>query len=226
MRLQNLKEIEMKVPLVTKVLKANDMLASQSRSLFADKNILTINVLSSPGAGKTTLIKNTIMALKDEINIAVIEGDLQSTYDADIISSTGVQVVQINTNGGCHLDANMVSKALEQINLDGINLLIIENVGNLVCPAEFDLGEDFKVMLLSVPEGDDKPLKYPLVFHESSALIINKIDLLPYVDCDIDKIKSESLRINPDISIFEVSCKNGEGLQAWFDWLKAKVKER
>lgn len=216
----------MKVPLVTKVLKANDMLASQSRSLFADKNILTINVLSSPGAGKTTLIKNTIMALKDEINIAVIEGDLQSTYDADIISSTGVQVVQINTNGGCHLDANMVSKALEQINLDGINLLIIENVGNLVCPAEFDLGEDFKVMLLSVPEGDDKPLKYPLVFHESSALIINKIDLLPYVDCDIDKIKSESLRINPDISIFEVSCKNGEGLQAWFDWLKAKVKER
>lgn len=216
----------MKVPLVTNILKANDMIASQSRSLFADKNILTINVLSSPGAGKTTLIKNTILALKDEINIAVIEGDLQSTYDADIISSTGIQVVQINTNGGCHLDANMVSKALEQISLDGIDLLIIENVGNLVCPAEFDLGEDFKVMLLSVPEGDDKPLKYPLVFHESSALIVNKIDLLPYVDCDIDKIKSESLRINPDISIFEVSCKNGEGLQAWFDWLKAKVKER
>ena len=216
----------MKVALVTNILKANDAIAERNRKLFADKNILVVNFLSSPGAGKTTLIKNTILALKAEINIAVIEGDLQSTHDADIISSTGVQAVQINTGGGCHLDANMITNALEQIELEGINLLIIENVGNLVCPTGFDLGEDFKVVLLSVPEGDDKPLKYPLAFNVSSALVINKIDLLPYLDFDIEKARSESQRINPDIEILETSCKTGEGLQVWYDWLKAKVKER
>ena len=216
----------MKVALVTNILKANDAIAERNRKLFADKNILVVNFLSSPGAGKTTLIKNTILALKAEINIAVIEGDLQSTHDADKISSTGVQAVQINTGRGCHLDANMITNALEQIELEGINLLIIENVGNLVCPTGFDLGEDFKVVLLSVPEGDDKPLKYPLAFNVSSALVINKIDLLPYLDFDIEKARSESQRINPDIEILETSCKTGEGLQVWYDWLKAKVKER
>jgi len=215
----------MKVPLVTNILKANDVIADQNRRLFSEKNILTINVISSPGAGKTTLIENTIKALKDDLTIAVVEGDIQSTYDADKISKTGAQVVQINTGGGCHLDANMVSNALIQLNLDPVDLLIIENVGNLVCPAEFNLGENFKIMLLSVPEGDDKPLKYPLVFHESTALLITKIDLLPFVDCDVEKIKSESLRINPDLSIFEVSCKTGEGLPDWYNWLKSKTKE-
>jgi len=214
----------MKVSLVTNILKANDAIASQNRRLFSEKNILAINVISSPGAGKTTLIENTIKVLKDDLTIAVIEGDIQSTYDADRISKTGVQVIQINTGGGCHLDANMVSNALAQLDLDSVDMLIIENVGNLVCPAEFDLGENFKVMLLSVPEGDDKPLKYPLVFHESNALLINKIDLLPFVDCDVEKVKSESLRINPDLNIFEVSCKTGEGLQVWYGWLK-KAKE-
>ncbi len=215
----------MKVPLVTNILKANDAIADQNKRFFSEKNILAINVISSPGAGKTTLIENTIKALKNNLTIAVIEGDIQSTYDADKISETGAQVVQINTGGGCHLDANMVSNALTQLDLDPVDLLIIENVGNLVCPAEFSLGENFKVMLLSVPEGDDKPLKYPLVFHESAALLINKIDLLPYVNFNVEKIKSESLRINSDLSIFEVSCKTGEGLQDWYDWLKAKVKE-
>lgn len=214
----------MKVPLVTNILKANDAIAEQNRKLFADKNILVINFLSSPGAGKTTLIKNTILALKDEINIAVIDGDLQSTHDADIIATTGVQAVQINTGGGCHLDANMIMNALNQIDLDGIDLLIIENVGNLVCPTGFDLGEDFKIVLLSVPEGDDKPLKYPLAFNVSSAIVINKIDLLPYLDFDVDKVKSEVKRINPNIEILETSCKSGEGMQNWYDWLKAKVK--
>jgi len=215
----------MKVPLVTNILKANDVIADQNKGLFTEKNILVINIISSPGAGKTTLIENTIKFLKDDLTIAVIEGDIQSTYDADKISETGAQVVQINTGGGCHLDANMVSNALAQLDLDPVDLLIIENVGNLVCPAEFNLGEKFKVMLLSVPEGDDKPLKYPLVFHESTALLVNKIDLLPYVNCDIEKIKRESLRINPDLSIFEVSCKTEEGLSEWYGWLKAKVKE-
>jgi hydrogenase nickel incorporation protein HypB len=215
----------MRVPLVTNILKANDAIASQNRKTFSDKNLLAINVISSPGAGKTTLIQKTITSLKDDLTIAVIEGDIQSTYDADKISETGAQVVQINTGGGCHLDANMVSNALTQLDLSAVDLLIIENVGNLVCPAEFDLGEHFKIMLLSVPEGDDKPLKYPLVFHESNALLINKIDLLPYVDCDIDKIKNEVVKINPQISIFEISCKTGQGLQGWYDWLKAKVRE-
>lgn len=214
----------MKVSLVTNILKANDAIATQNRRLFSERNIIAINVISSPGAGKTTLIENTIKALKDDLTIAVIEGDIQSTYDADRISETGVQVIQINTGGGCHLDANMISNALTQLDFETVDMLIIENVGNLVCPAEFDLGENFKVMLLSVPEGDDKPLKYPLVFHESNALLINKIDLLPFVDCDVEKIKSESLRINPDLNIFEVSCKTGEGLQVWYDWLK-KAKE-
>jgi len=213
----------MKVPLVANILKANDAIASQNRRIFSDKNILAINVISSPGAGKTTLIQKTITSLKDDLTIAVIEGDIQSTYDADKISETGAQVVQINTGGGCHLDANMVSNALAQLDLSAVDLLIIENVGNLVCPAEFDLGENFKIMLLSVPEGDDKPLKYPLVFHESNALLINKIDLLPYVDCDIEKIKNETAKINPKIDIFEISCKTGQGLQNWYDWLKAKV---
>jgi hydrogenase nickel incorporation protein HypB len=215
----------MKVPLVTNILKANDAIASQNRKTFSDKNLLAINVISSPGAGKTTLIQKTITSLKDDLTIAVIEGDIQSTYDADRISETGAQVVQINTGGGCHLDANMVSNALTQLDLTSVDLLIIENVGNLVCPAEFDLGEHFKIMLLSIPEGDDKPLKYPLVFHESNALLINKIDLLPYVDCDIAKIRNEVAKINPQISIFEISCKTEQGLQSWYDWLKAKVGE-
>ncbi len=215
----------MKVPLVTNILKANDVIADQNKRLFSEKNILAINVISSPGAGKTTLIENTIKALKDDLTIAVVEGDIQSTYDADKISQTGAQVVQINTGGGCHLDANMVSNALTKLNLDIVDLLIIENVGNLICPAEFRLGESFKVMLLSVPEGDDKPLKYPLIFHESAALLITKTDLLPFVDCDIEKIKNESLKINPDLTIFEVSCKTGKGLSDWYNWLRSKIKE-
>ncbi len=215
----------MKVPLVTNILKANDVIAGQNKRLFSEKNILAINVISSPGAGKTTLIENTIKALKDDLTIAVIEGDIQSTHDADKISETGAQVVQINTGGGCHLDANMVSNALAKLNLDIVDLLIIENVGNLICPAEFHLGESFKVMLLSVPEGDDKPLKYPLIFYESAALLITKTDLLPFVDCDIEKIKNESLKINPDLTIFEVSCKTGKGLSDWYNWLRSKIKE-
>jgi len=183
-------------------------------------------MMSAPGAGKTTLIEHTIKTLDRKYKIAVIEGDIQSTYDAEKIAATGVQVVQINTGGACHLDGNMIRETFDQLDFDAMDLLIVENVGNLVCPAEFKMGEDFKVMLLSVPEGDDKPLKYPLMFHESSALLINKIDLLPYVDCSLEKIRDGSLKINPNLKIFEISGKTKEGLSGWFDWLKEKVYEK
>ncbi len=208
------------------VLKANDVIAAGNRDFFANNNILAINMMSSPGAGKTTLIENTIRSLKDELTIAVIEGDIQTTYDADRISAVGAQVVQINTEGACHLDANMISQTLGQMDLDSVDSLIIENVGNLVCPASFDLGTDYKIALLSVTEGDDKPLKYPLMFDISSVLLINKIDLLPYVECDTGKIRDGALRINSDLEIFEVSCKTGEGMEGWLGWLKGKVQER
>jgi hydrogenase nickel incorporation protein HypB len=216
----------MKVSLVTNILKANERIAEQNKQLFDEKGILTINMMSAPGAGKTTLIEHTINALKYKYCIGVIEGDIQSTYDADKIAATGVQVVQINTGGACHLDGNMIREAFPELDLDAMDLLIVENVGNLVCPAEFNMGEDFKVMLLSVPEGDDKPMKYPLMFHESSALLVNKIDLLPYVDCSLEKIRSESLKINPNLEIFEISGKTKEGLDEWFGWLQVKIEEK
>ncbi len=183
-------------------------------------------MMSAPGAGKTSLIVRTIESFKDEVKIGVIEGDIQSTYDAEQISATGAQVVQINTGGACHLDGNMISETLGQLDLEAIDLLIIENVGNLVCPAEFNLGEDHKVMILSVSEGDDKPLKYPLMFSVSKALLVNKIDLLPYVDCNPQKIRNEVLKINPDSNIFEISCKTKQGFESWLKWLKAKIKEK
>jgi hydrogenase nickel incorporation protein HypB len=181
--------------------------------------------MSSPGAGKTSLLEKTIDALKDEIGIGVIEGDIQSSIDAERIAKKGVIAVQINTDGACHLDANMIRQTFNNFNFREMDLLLVENVGNLVCPAEFYVGEDFKVMMLSVAEGDDKPSKYPLMFRESRVLLINKIDLLPYVDCSIDKMKEDSLKINPALTIFEVSCKTGEGLAEWYDWLRARLKE-
>ena len=208
------------------ILQANDRISEMNRKLFAEKKILVINMMSGPGAGKTTVVENTIKALNGALKIAVIEGDIQSTYDAERIAATGVEVVQINTGGACHLDGNMIRETFDQLPLDDLELLIVENVGNLVCPAEFNVGEDYKVMLLSIPEGDDKPLKYPLMFHESSVLLINKIDLLPYIPCDIEKIRNEALKINPNLTIFEISAKTGQGLNRWYEWLKARQKEK
>ncbi|NOY59856.1 MAG: hydrogenase nickel incorporation protein HypB [Calditrichaeota bacterium] len=216
----------MKVPLVKNILEANDKISDLNKKFFDEKNVLVVNIMSSPGAGKTTLISNTINALKDEFKIGVIEGDIQSTYDAEKIAETGAQVVQINTGGACHLDGNMIRDTFDQLDFDNMDLLIVENVGNLVCPAEFQMGEDFKAMLLSIPEGDDKPLKYPLMFHESSVLLINKIDLLPYIECDVEKIKRESKKINPEIEIFEVSGKVGTGLVRWLNLLKEKIRQK
>jgi len=164
--------------------------------------------------------------LKDLYRFGVIEGDIQATLDAERIASTGVPVVQINTGGACHLDGNMIREAIDKLDLGALDVLVVENVGNLVCPVEFDIGEDFKVMLLSLPEGDDKAFKYPLIFHESRLLLINKMDLLPYVEYDIGKMCGESRKINPHLEIIEISCKTGEGLPSWFNWLKDKVNKR
>ena len=177
----------MKVTVVKNVLDANDRIARENRTLFDEKKIYVINLMSSPGAGKTSLVEKTILALRDRYRIGVIEGDIQDTYDADRVAALGIPAVQINTGGGCHLDANMIREALPALDLDAIDLLIVENVGNLVCPAEFRIGEDAKVMILSTPEGADKPAKYPLMFQESAVMILNKIDLLPHVDFDRER---------------------------------------
>jgi hydrogenase nickel incorporation protein HypB len=214
----------MKISVVRDILEANERIAQQNRDLFIKNGLLVINLMSSPGAGKTSLLEKTIDNLKDNIKIGVIEGDIQSTHDAEKIASKGIPTVQINTGGACHLDGNMIRDTFKEFDFKLIDLLVVENVGNLVCPAEFKIGEDYKIMILSVTEGDDKPSKYPLMFHESRVLLINKIDLLPYVDCSLEKIKADSLKINPDMTIFQISCKTGEGLEGWYNWLRERVK--
>lgn len=214
----------MQVKVMENIMAANDMIARENRRIFDQYGLFVVNLMSSPGAGKTTLLERTIAALKDEFTIAVIEGDIRGQLDAERIERHGVPVLQINTGGECHLDANMIRNGLDEMDLSGRNLLIIENVGNLVCPAEFKVGEDFKAMILSVPEGDDKPYKYPLMFKESRALIINKIDLLGMVDFDIQKVEQTARTLNPQIEIFRLSCKTGEGIESWLDWLRQQVR--
>ena len=216
----------MKVSVVADILKANDTIARENRALFDRHGLTVFNLMSSPGSGKTCLLERTIPALKGEFHIGVIEGDIQGSLDAERLARYEIPIVQINTGGDCHLDANMIRNALGSLKLAGLDLLFIENVGNLVCPAEFKVGEDAKVMILSTPEGDDKPLKYPLMFLESSVLLINKIDLLPYLDTDLGRLKRAALGINPHLVIFEVSCTTGEGLEAWFDWVRGRVRSK
>jgi len=213
-----------KVKVVTNILEANDRIAAGNKKIFDEAKVFVVNIMSGPGAGKTSLIERTIKELDGKIKIGVIEGDIAGTDDAERIEKLGIPVVQINTGGGCHLDANMIREVMDDFPLKDLDLLIIENVGNLVCPAEFNLGEDMKIMLLSLAEGHDKPLKYPLMFQESSALVLNKIDLLPYTNADIGKMKKDSLSLNPKLKVFEVSCKTGEGISEWIDWLKSLVK--
>lgn len=216
----------MKISVVRDILEANDRIAQQNRDLFEENKLLVINLMSSPGAGKTSLLERSISALKKDLRIGVIEGDIQSSQDAERIAQTGIPVVQINTGGACHLDGNMIRDTFGEFSFKDLDLLVVENVGNLVCPAEFKVGEDFKAMILSVTEGDDKPAKYPLMFHESSVLLINKIDLLPHVDCSVEKIKEDALKINPDLDIFEISCKTGEGLEGWYSWIRERAKDK
>ena len=208
----------MKIKVVKNVMDANDQVAADNRKFFEKSGIVTVNIMASPGAGKTSLILRTIDALG--LPVAVIEGDLASTFDAEKVGEKNVPVVQINTGGGCHLDASMIKKAVGSLNLKKAKFLFIENVGNLVCPAEFRLGEQAKVVVASVPEGDDKPYKYPLMFSVVDAVILNKIDIMPYIDFNMDRFRKGVQGINKDAPIFEISCKTGEGLDRWVNWLK------
>jgi len=215
----------MEIKVLRDILSANDAIASRNQSRLNKYNILAINIMSSPGAGKTSLILRTIEKLKEQAKIAVIEGDVASTIDADKVSQQGVTAVQINTAGGCHLDANMTENALTNLPLEDIDLLFIENVGNLICPAGFALGEHKRVILLSVPEGDDKPYKYPSMFIGADVVLINKIDLLPYLDFNVIAFTQAVSGLNPKVKIFQVSCKTGQGLEGWFSWLQDTIKE-
>ena len=208
-----------------KVLEKNDQIANELRNKFRSRKIFVINLLSSPGSGKTSLIEKTVEQLKGKFNISVIVGDVQTDNDAMRIGKLNIPVVQIITHGSCHLEAQLVRDAFKKIEDEPIDLLIIENVGNLVCPAGYDLGEDKKVVLLSTTEGDDKPLKYPAMFRNSSALVINKIDLLPYVNSSVEEIKKNAKSINYDLNIFELSCKTSEGIEDWCNWLLNQMKK-
>ncbi len=210
----------MQIPIVKNVLESNDNQANELRELFKEKNILVLNFISSPGAGKTSLLVKTLADLQNEFRFAVIEGDLQTDNDAQRIAETGTQVVQINTEGGCHLNANMIRKALDNLDLDSIDILFIENVGNMVCPVEFDCGEHAKIALLSTTEGDDKPEKYPTLFNASTAMLLNKIDLLPYVNFSVEKAVQHAKAINAELAVFPLSCTTNEGLDKWYDYLR------
>jgi len=216
-----------KIALGTKILSANDQYAQQNSKLLGDKSKYCLNMISSPGSGKTTILTRTITDLRGKIRFGVIEGDIQTELDAERIRATKAHAVQINTNGSCHLSAAQVNSALTKVPLDEIDLIVIENVGNLVCPSAFELGEDGKVVVLSVAEGDDKPVKYPSIFSKSKVLLINKLDLLSagVVDFDIDKVKADCKTLNKDIEIFSVSARTGEGMNGWYDWLVSKAKK-
>lgn len=206
-----------------KVLEKNDAIANELRESYKDNKIFVINLVSSPGSGKTSLVERTVENSENKIKIAVIEGDVQTDLDAQRVEAFDIPVVQIVTNGACHLEAGLVRDAYKQINAKDVQLLIIENVGNLVCPAGYDLGEELKVVIVSTTEGDDKPLKYPAMFRNSGILIINKIDLVPYTGCSLEKLKSNALAINPSLKVFETSCTTGEGIGEWCNWLESKI---
>lgn len=204
------------------VLMQNNLLAQRNRGWFEAKNILALNLVSSPGSGKTTVLERTITDLKNELPISVIEGDQQTLNDADRIKATGAEVVQVNTGQGCHLDAEMIRKAVAKLEPTDNSVLMVENVGNLVCPALFDLGEHSKVVIISVTEGDDKPQKYPTMFAASSLCLINKIDLLPYVNFDVDKCEEAARTVNPHLKFIRISATTGEGMGQWYDWLRTR----
>ena len=213
----------MEIKVIKNILGENDRLAAENQAMFADKKVFVLNFMGSPGAGKTSVLEKTMERLKDKIKMAVIEGDLFTSKDAERIDKYGVPVIQFNTAGGCHLDANMVQKTVKEMNLDELDLLVVENVGNLVCPAEFPVGEDARAVVLSVTEGDDKPLKYPLMFKESEIALLNKVDLAPYCNFNMDSAKKDITSLHPGIEVLEVSCTKGQGIDEWCDWLLKKI---
>jgi hydrogenase nickel incorporation protein HypB len=214
----------MEIKVLKDILSANDQIAQENRQMLDKKGVLMVNVMSSPGAGKTCLILQTIAGLKGEVRIGVVEGDVSSSIDAERVGKEGVPVLQINTGGECHLDANMVQRSLSSIPLGDIDLLFIENVGNLICTAEFAIGAHKNVVVASVPEGDDKPLKYPLMFTIADALVLNKTDLLPHVQFDVEAYRKSVKGLNDKVEIFEVSCETGAGIDQWLSWLRAQLK--
>jgi len=215
-----------RIKVFSNIMKSNEDMVLKNRQIFNAHQIPVINMMSSPGSGKTSILEKTIKKLCPKINIAVLEGDLQTDRDARRIAKYGVQVAQINTDGACHLDANMVNRALSAFDFSKIDLFFIENVGNLVCPAGFDLGENYRVNLVSIPEGDDKVIKYPVIFRKCDVLLINKIDLLPYISFNLERLKSEALNIRPDMKILEISCLTDEGIQDWYKWLEGIVAKK
>ena len=209
-----------------RVLSENDRLAADIRAALHARGLMSMNLVSSPGSGKTSLLERTLAALGDEIRIGLIAGDVQTENDADRLTRSGGHDVQaIVTGGACHLDASMITRVMLRMNLNAVDLFVIENVGNLVCPAGFDLGEDMKVVVISTTEGEDKPLKYPAMFRRASVMVINKIDLLPFTDFSVERVRENALRINPDLRIFELSCRTGEGLETWFGWVRSLAKQ-
>jgi len=210
----------MEIKVGTGILDLNQATAENNREVFDRHQTVAVNVMGSPGAGKTTVLEKTIDALRDRLKLAVIEGDIYTSKDAERIEKHGIPVRQINTGGACHLDARMVEKALGGFDFAAVDLMIIENVGNLVCPVEFNLGEHYKIAVLSITEGDDKPLKYPLIFKASAAVVLNKIDLLEFTDVNMENLQKDILSINPQIKIFQVSARTGEGMAAWAGWLE------
>jgi hydrogenase nickel incorporation protein HypB len=212
-----------KIQVLNNILEMNDSYAAENRRIFEANNSFSINMMSSPGSGKTTLLERTLERLEPS-RVAIIEGDMQTTKDAERLERFGCQIVQISTGNACHLDGKMIHDALADLDLRDVRLLVIENVGNLVCPAEFRVGEDAKVVVLSVTEGEDKPLKYPLMFREAAVCIFNKIDLLPHLDFSLEEARENARQINPQLKFLSISCKTGEGLEEWTDWLKSKMK--
>ncbi len=211
-----------RVPVVERLLTANELVAADNRAVFSKEDVQVINIMASPGAGKTTLLMATIGAMPD-CRIGVIEGDVASQVDADRIATTGAPVVQINTGGGCHLDAPMIRRAMPELPLDGLDLVFVENVGNLICPVSFDLGQNANICLLSVPEGHDKPYKYPAIFEAVDLVVVTKTDLMPYLDFDIDIFRDLVRGLNPEAQVICLSAKTGEGMDAWIAWLEARL---
>ena len=216
----------MKINVMTDVLEANDRIAAANGELFKKHRNLVLNLISSPGAGKTTMLEKTAEALKGKLRLGVVAGDIETTRDSDRLQKHKLPVVQLTTGGACHLDANMVASALPHLDLSKIDILVVENVGNLVCPAGFKVGEDYKVVMLSVTEGDEKPLKYPLIFRESALLLINKIDLLKYTNFNLKEAKANARRVNPDLDIIDISCTTGEGIPDWISWFNQRYQKK
>lgn len=214
------------IQVMKNILGENDRVAAENQAMFREKGVYVINLMGSPGAGKTSVLEKTMEKLKDKLKMAVIEGDLFTSKDADRIERHGVPVIQINTAGGCHLDAPMVQKVAKQMDLDNLDLLIVENVGNLVCPAEFAVGEDDKGVVLSITEGDDKPMKYPLIFKESAIALLNKVDILPYCNFDMAAAKEDITTLHPGMQVLEVSCTTEQGIAEWCEWLRKRVAEK